>query len=1112
MTPSAEPTPKTATALQHARKTALAGSTAMRLLALCGVVGAFGTATAAGAQVLPTGGSVSAGAATISSGGSTLTVNQASQNAAINWQTFNIGADQSVVFAQPNAGAVALNRVVGADPSAILGRLTANGQVFLVNPNGVLFGQGSQVSVGGLVASTLDIADADFMAGRYGFSGAGGAVLNQGAITADGGYVALLGGQVSNEGVIQAKLGTVALAAGEAMTLDLAGEGLLNITIDRGAVEALTANGGLLNADGGRVLMSARTAGDLIRTVVNNTGVVEARTLQNRNGVISLSGDVAAGDVTVGGVLDVSGSAPGQTGGAVVVTGRQIGLIDARIDASGDAGGGVVLVGGDFQGGGDTPRAAAVYMSGGSAVSADATRLGDGGKVVLWSDGSTRARGDISARGGAEGGSGGLIETSGHWLDVSGVRVNAGAPLGANGEWLLDPADVIIGAGTSNGSIIAGVFTPDSGVGSATVDAAALQAALNGGANITITTVNAGVSGAGLGDITVNSSLTWTTGRTLTLLADHDIIVAGGAAITASAQDAQIVMTAGHDVRIGAALTASEQNTRITLTAGNDIRATAALTATGLNALIDMNAGNDISLVALTADGGGAGPSVNLRADQNITLNGALSAAGGGVLLRADADGSGPGALAGTVIFAGPGAVAASATTGIRFNPDGYANTATEIAAYDLKVTGAMDARAWAFVVGVNRPYDGTTAATLQFRNPAPADNPNVGNIVTLNAGTATFATKDVGTPKTINFSGYTLGGADLARFELFTTGVTTANITPIPLLITANDHAPKIYGDSVSLGSQAFTTSGLVLVETVGSVSLVSAGAAPGATVASYAIVPSGAVANGAFLPTNYTITYVNGALPVVGAPLTVTANSSTKAYGDSLTFTGSEFSSTGLRNGDSIAGITLISYGGAANATSGPYAIVASTAVGGSYSPANYITTYVDGVLTVAAAPAPPPVVTPPVVTPPVVTPPVPPVVTPPSTPPVVAPPETAPVVGQPTPTDTATTLPQLVLAATRPTLTPSVTTTPETSDGVGTPTALDATSSEGGSQPDVRVTLLEGSSLVIAGGGLRMPAQSQLADSSVRPAGPAPARDASTIPAPGPTPYYPPKQDRN
>ncbi|MDP1716506.1 MAG: filamentous hemagglutinin N-terminal domain-containing protein, partial [Burkholderiales bacterium] len=172
----------------------------------------------------PTGGVVSAGSANIAAGAGTTTINQTSQNVAINWQSFSIGQGEAVQFVQPNSSSVALNRVLGSDPSSILGSLSANGKVFLVNPSGVLFGQGAQVNVGGLVASTLNITDSDFMAGKYVFAGSSSnAIINQGTINADGGYVALLGANVSNEGLITARLGTVALAAGNAMTLDVAG-------------------------------------------------------------------------------------------------------------------------------------------------------------------------------------------------------------------------------------------------------------------------------------------------------------------------------------------------------------------------------------------------------------------------------------------------------------------------------------------------------------------------------------------------------------------------------------------------------------------------------------------------------------------------------------------------------------------------------------------------------------------------------------------------------------------------------------------------------------------------------------------------------------------------
>ncbi len=230
---------------------------------------------------------------------------------------------------QPNSHAVALNRVLGSDGTTILGNLSANGKVFIVNPNGVLFGQGASVNTAGLVASTLDINNADFMAGKYQFSGNGtGKVLNQGTISAPGGYVALLGANVSNEGTIQARLGSVALAAGRAITLDVAGDGLLNVAVNAGAVGALVNNGGMIRADGGSVVLTAQAAGDLLRTVVNNTGVIEAQTIDTRGGTIKLLGDMQSGTVNAGGTLDAS-APDGGNGGFIDTSAAHVKIDDA---------------------------------------------------------------------------------------------------------------------------------------------------------------------------------------------------------------------------------------------------------------------------------------------------------------------------------------------------------------------------------------------------------------------------------------------------------------------------------------------------------------------------------------------------------------------------------------------------------------------------------------------------------------------------------------------------------------------------------------------------------------------------------------------------------------
>lgn len=286
-------------------------SFAIKALSACLMLG-----LGAAAHALPAGGVVAAGGASIASTASSATITQSTANAVINWQSFGIAAGQTVQFVQPGSSAVTLNRVLGADPSSIMGNLSANGKVFLLNPNGVLFGSGASVNVGGLVASTMSLSDAKFMAGDYSFTGAGsGSVVNQGNITAaEGGYVALMGKTVSNQGVISARLGSVALAAGNAVTMDVAGDGLLNISVAQGAVNALVENGGMIRADGGRVLLTAQAAGNLLQTAVNNTGLIQAQTIGNRNGTILLLGDMQSGTMSVGGTLDASAPNGGKGG------------------------------------------------------------------------------------------------------------------------------------------------------------------------------------------------------------------------------------------------------------------------------------------------------------------------------------------------------------------------------------------------------------------------------------------------------------------------------------------------------------------------------------------------------------------------------------------------------------------------------------------------------------------------------------------------------------------------------------------------------------------------------------------------------------------------------
>lgn len=263
--------------------------------------------TGATAYALPEGGQVAAGQAAITTAGSTMTIAQQTAQAIINWQNFGIGSGEAVHINQPNSQAILLNRVIGSNPSEIFGQLTANGQVILVNPNGVFFRPGSSVDVGGLTASTLNIANEDFLKGQLRFAGdSQNPVINAGSINAQNGYVNLLAKEVVNEGIIAAQTGSVNLAAGSGMSLDYNGDGKMTVAVTDGAYQSAVANKKLIQADGGLVVMTASGKDALMDSAVNNSGMIQANTLGYATGQISLTGDnitieegIAADKVTI---------------------------------------------------------------------------------------------------------------------------------------------------------------------------------------------------------------------------------------------------------------------------------------------------------------------------------------------------------------------------------------------------------------------------------------------------------------------------------------------------------------------------------------------------------------------------------------------------------------------------------------------------------------------------------------------------------------------------------------------------------------------------------------------------------------------------------------------
>lgn len=275
--------------------------------------------TGATAYALPEGGQVAAGQAAITTAGSTMTIAQQTAQAIINWQNFGIGSGEAVHINQPNSQAILLNRVIGSNPSEIFGQLTANGQVILVNPNGVFFRPGSSVDVGGLTASTLNIANEDFLKGQLRFAGdSQNPVINAGTITAQNGYVNLLAKEVVNEGIIAAQTGSVNLAAGSGMSLDYNGDGKMTVAVTDGAYQSAVANKKLIQADGGLVVMTASGKDALMDSAVNNSGMIQANTLGEATGQISLTGD----NIATTGTISADGGSNGHGGTLYITTGK----------------------------------------------------------------------------------------------------------------------------------------------------------------------------------------------------------------------------------------------------------------------------------------------------------------------------------------------------------------------------------------------------------------------------------------------------------------------------------------------------------------------------------------------------------------------------------------------------------------------------------------------------------------------------------------------------------------------------------------------------------------------------------------------------------------------
>ncbi|WP_447979649.1 two-partner secretion domain-containing protein [Candidatus Nitrospira bockiana] len=598
---------------------------------------------------LPTDGQVAGGTAVIQQPSvQSLHVLQSSDRAIINWRGFNVAADEIVRFTQPNAGSIALNRVVGGDPSTILGQLQANGRVFLVNPNGIVFGSSAVVNTAGLLATTFNIKDGDFLAGKLQFAQDPGkalaSIINKGRIEVSrNGFVVLAAPAVSNEGVIVANLGKVGLTSGQRLTVDFMGDGLITYAVDGKILEPVTgpdgvplasavSNAGTIQAEGGQVLLTARAASDVFSSVINQSGIVEARSLINRGGVIRLEGSDpvantgslgwqanlgkvrnAEGKVLQTGRLDVSSAEAGAAQGEVTITGQMVG-VTGGVQANGQEGasGGRVLIA-------STDK---TVVTGGSVIDTSGGEDSNGGTVLLWSDKETVFGGSIVARGGAGGGNGGDVEVSGHESLHFGGQVDSRAANGRTGTLLLDPANITVatagGAAYNPGVNNLFTNTPASNV---TITPASINAA---GANIVLQANT---------DITVSDAVSMVNpGIGLTMQAGRSINV--NAAVATNNGD--IALTANDSEAVAANRAAGAGN--ITFGVGGSLSAGAGniTLAIGPSTSVPFNPGN-ISLHALTTTTG----SISVTSRNALTLAGPVDAGAGTVTMAANADGAG---------------------------------------------------------------------------------------------------------------------------------------------------------------------------------------------------------------------------------------------------------------------------------------------------------------------------------------------------------------------------------------------------------------------------------------------------------------------------------------
>ena len=452
----------------------------------------------------PSGGNIVYGNAEIIHNGSNTTINQGSNSAIINWDSFDINKGESVHFNQNSSSSIVLNRVTNGLPTNIFGNLTANGNVFIMNNAGVLIGNGAVINTNSFLAGAANINDKDFMAGKYNFYGAMGSVINNGNIKVqNGGYAVLLGKNVENNGLIAAKLGKIYLSSGEAFRMDMSGNDLIGVYIEKGADNALTTNTGKLHAEGGTIVMTAKNASDVIRQAVNNTGVIDASSISFEGGKVILGAE--NGEVINNGDINVSSQT--NSAGSVEVKADNI-INNGSIKANGLNGGNIDLYANNL-----------LQLKENTVIEANAFGFGNGGNIMLISPNRAEAYKGALIQANSVYGKGGFIELSGHKSVYAFGDFNTKSLYGTYGKFVLDPSDMLIGyyanlADDENNVV--------SGDGNTYIDIDWLNTQL------TSTDIELkSLPGNGSGNITLNSGVSINSTNGLTLNASNNINLLG---------------------------------------------------------------------------------------------------------------------------------------------------------------------------------------------------------------------------------------------------------------------------------------------------------------------------------------------------------------------------------------------------------------------------------------------------------------------------------------------------------------------------------------------------------------------------------------------------------